>query len=182
MIYLVRHGQTDWNSEGKNQGQTDIELNPEGIIQAEILKKELKDIDFDIVFSSPLKRALKTAQIIHQGSIITDNRLMERCNGELEGKYKEYQVVDFTDPKETRFNIEALPIFRKRIVDFWDDVLKNHGDKNVLVVTHAGVGIYSQCYFKGEPQNGDYKQYVMKNCDIIKIDTSRIVSCCRTGK
>ena len=174
MIYLVRHGQTDWNTIGKYQGQTDIELNPEGIVQAENLRKNLKDIDFDIVISSPLKRAYKTAQIIHPGYIITDNRLMERSNGELEGKIKGHHVVDFTDPNETKFNIETLPVFRRRIIDFWDDVLKNNSKINVLVVTHAGVGIYSQCYFNGEPQNGDYNKYIMKNCDIIKFDTNKM--------
>ena len=182
MIYIVRHGQTDWNTEGKYQGQTDIELNLEGVIQAEILRKELKDIDFDIVFSSPLKRAYKTAQIIYQGNIITDNRLMERFNGDLEGKYKKHHIVDFNDPNETRFNIEPITAFRKRIVDFWDYVIKNHSIKNVLIVTHGGVGIYSQCYFKGEPQNNDYNQYMMKNCDIIQIETTTNGSYCKNRR
>ena len=182
MIYIVRHGQTNWNTEGKYQGQTDIELNIEGVIQAEILCKELKDIDFDIVYSSPLKRAYQTAQIIYQGSIVTDTRLMERFNGKLEGKYKKLYIVDFNDPSETRFNIESLAAFRKRIVSFWDDLIKTHGNRNVLVVTHGGVGIYSQCYFKGEPQNNDYNQYMMKNCDIIQIETSTNGSCCKTKR
>lgn len=170
MIYLVRHGQTDWNLEGKYQGQTDIELNQAGIKQAEKLMDELKDISFDVVFSSPLKRAYKTATIIHHGVVVADERLMERCNGELEGKKKNNEVVDFTDPNETRFGIESLTLFRKRISEFWDEILKKYCGKNILVVTHAGVGIYTQCYFKGEPENSDYSQYIIKNGNVLQFE------------
>ena len=68
MIYIVRHGQTDWNVEGRNQGRTDIELNETGIKQAEEIAKKLEGKKFDMVFSSPLKRAYKTAQIISNKS------------------------------------------------------------------------------------------------------------------
>jgi broad specificity phosphatase PhoE len=82
MIYLVRHGQTDWNVEGRNQGHTDIELNQMGIEQATQLAEQLRNIRFDNVFSSPLKRAMKTAEIIHSGGeVVYDVRIIERCNG-----------------------------------------------------------------------------------------------------
>ena len=41
-------------------------------------------------------------------------------------------------------------------------------DENILIVTHAGVGIYARCYFEGEPNNNDYSKYKIKNCEIIK--------------
>jgi len=176
MIYLVRHGQTDWNKLGIYQGHTDIELNDIGISQAKEIKQKLKDIKFDFIFASPLKRAYKTAQIIHSGDIIIDQRLIERYNGKLEGKHKNEIVVDFTNPKEQKFDIEPLLSFRKRIYDFWDCILKEYRNKNILVVTHSGVGIYTQCYFKGEPQDNDYTRYMIKNCDVLKIETKGIYS------
>ncbi|MCP4354879.1 MAG: histidine phosphatase family protein [Proteobacteria bacterium] len=168
----MRHGKTDWNLKGIYQGQTDIELNETGIKQAEELLSQLKGLKFDVVISSPLKRAYKTAQIISNGSIIADNRLMERSNGKLEGRQKGIDDIDFTDPKETRYDIEQLTMFRKRISDFWDDILEEYRGKNVLVVAHAGVGIYTQCYFKGEPEEGNYKKYKVKNCEVLKLSNS----------
>ena len=123
MIYIVRHGQTDWNVEGIYQGRIDIPLNKTGIEQAKKTKEELKGIKFDKVFSSPLKRAIETAQIICNNPIIKDDRIIERCNG-----------------------------------------------KDILVVTHAGVSIYAKCYFEGEPKDGNYLAYKLKNCKVLKYD------------
>ena len=172
MIYIVRHGQTDWNVEGRNQGRTDIELNETGIKQAEETAKKLEGKKFDMVFSSPLKRAYKTAQIISNNHIIPDVRLIERCNGELEGKLKsEYKgLVNFADPNEIRYGVEPLPIFRKRITEFFDYILKNYPGKEILVVTHAGISIYAKCYFEGEPKDGDYSKYKLKNCEILQYE------------
>ena len=169
MIYIVRHGQTDWNLEGRYQGRIDIELNSKGIEQAETIREELKDIKFDKVFSSPLKRAYKTAQIITNNPITTDERIIERCNGKLEGKLKTETVdaVDFTDPNESRLGIETLPDFRKRISDFLDLITTEYKNQNVLIVTHAGVSIYMKCYFEGEPEDGNYSKYKLKNCEVL---------------
>lgn len=169
MICIVRHGQTDWNKIGRIQGHTDIELNEIGEKQALIVKEKLKDIKFDKVFSSPLKRAVKTAQLICDEDIILDPRLKERYNGELEGKIKsEIKVFpDFNDPEETSCGIESLNNFRNRIKDFIEEVLAKYKDKNILVVTHAGVCIYVRCYFEGEPQDNHYENYKLKNCEVL---------------
>ncbi len=56
-VYLVRHGETEWNRQCRLQGQSDTELNDIGIELAEITATELKDVRFDAIYSSPLKRA-----------------------------------------------------------------------------------------------------------------------------
>lgn len=169
MIYIVRHGQTDWNKIGKIQGHIDIELNKQGEEQALIVKEKLQNIRFDKVFSSPLKRAFKTAQLIYGGEIVLDDRLKERYNGELEGKIKnDIEVLpDFNDPNETMYNIEPLNNFKRRIKLFVEEILENYKNKDVLVVTHAGVGLYIRCLFEGEPKDGNFENYKLKNCDVL---------------
>lgn len=172
MIYVVRHGQTDWNVEGRYQGRQDIKLNSKGIEQAKKTKEKLKNVKFDKVFSSPLKRALQTAEIICNKEITIDERLIERCNGELEGKLKTEitQEIDFNDPYNNKMRIESIVDFRKRIKDFLDDITENYKEKNVLVVTHAGVSIYIRCYFEGEPKDGNYNNYKLKNCEYLEYE------------
>lgn len=123
MIYIVRHGQTDYNLEGRYAGRIDVELNEKGIEQANIIKEELKNINFDMVFSSPLKRAFTTASIITNNEITVDKRIIERSNGKLEGKLKTEinDDIDFNDPNLTKYNIENINDFRNRIYNFFDE-------------------------------------------------------------
>ena len=69
MLYIMRHGKTDWNAKHKLQGRTDIPLNEEGIQMAEQAKEKYKDVNFDICYCSPLVRAKQTAEIILEGRI-----------------------------------------------------------------------------------------------------------------
>lgn len=88
-IYLMRHGETKWNKRSKLQGQVDIPLAPKGIEQAEMTSEGMKDIPFDHIFSSPLKRAYKTAQVVRRDrpiEIVRDDRLKEMSFGTSEGK------------------------------------------------------------------------------------------------
>lgn len=172
MLYIVRHGKTDSNENGRYGGRIDVKLNEEGIRQAEEVALKLKDIKFDKVFSSPLSRAYKTAEIIckEKYDIIKDERIIERSNGKLEGKLKSEikEKIDFNDPNEKRYDIECITDFRSRIYNFFDEITKKYHDKNILVVTHAGVGIYTRCYFEGEPKDKDYIKYKLKNCEVLK--------------
>ena len=168
-LYIVRHGQTDYNVNGRFAGRLDVPLNDVGINEAYEVKNKLSGIKFDKVYSSPLSRALMTAEIITDDDIIIDDRIIERSNGELEGKLKSEidELPDFNDPNEKRFNIESITDFRNRIRNFLDDIT-SLDDENVLVVTHAGVGIYMRCYFEGEPVDNNYYLYKIKNCEIIE--------------
>lgn len=170
MIYIVRHGQTDWDVEGRYQGRLDIELNAKGVEQAERIKEKLNEVRFDKVFSSPLKRAYNTAQIITSNDIVVDNRIIERCNGELEGKLKsDVKVnIDFNYPDENRMEIENIVNFRERIKSFFEEISEKYKGKNVLVVTHAGISIYARCFFEGEPEDGDYSKLKLKNCEVLE--------------
>lgn len=88
MIYVVRHGETDWNKLHKVMGRVDIPLNETGKSQAKITSEKLKEYKIDLIISSPLKRACETAKIINETKnleIIYDDRLLERDFGEFEG-------------------------------------------------------------------------------------------------
>ena len=87
-IYLVRHGETDWNQAGLLQGQTDIALNAQGLEQAREAAERLKEVPFEIAFCSPLIRAKRTAETIigdRKITLTTDERLRELNFGPWEG-------------------------------------------------------------------------------------------------
>ncbi len=166
MIYIVRHGQTDWNLLTKRQGHTNIPLNAEGIKQANMLKEKLKDVSFDVVFSSPLDRAIKTAEIVTDKDIIIDNRLIERNNGKFEGLTREQinnlKIQD--DYSDEKYGLESLDHLQERANSFLKDVLQKYANKNILIVTHGGLIINLRCYLDGIPD--DISSYALSNCDI----------------
>src|SRR5262245_16165254 len=87
-FYFLRHGQTDWNAEGRFQGHADIPLNARGILQAEEACRVLKECSVDLIVCSPLVRALKTAAIVGEQlrkPLFVDSELKERSFGSLEG-------------------------------------------------------------------------------------------------
>ena len=100
-IYLMRHGKTEWNKIGKFQGQVDTPLAKEGILQAQKTAEGMKESPFDCIFSSPLKRAYMTAQIIRGDRdipLIRDNRLKEMSFGIYEGR----RLAGFNKPGRVR--------------------------------------------------------------------------------
>ena len=168
-LYLIRHGETDWNVQGKTQGRADIELNEVGIKQAKQTKEELKNIDIDLIICSPLKRAKKTAEIINEGRnipIIFDDQIIERNFGEFEGeKIKFDEFWDYNaHPRYQR--AETIQEIISRISNFLDKIKEEYKDKNVLLVTHGGVSIAINCYFKGIPEDGKLINYCLHNCEV----------------
>jgi broad specificity phosphatase PhoE/GNAT superfamily N-acetyltransferase len=97
-FWLVRHGQTDWNVEGRYQGQSDIPLNPTGLEQARRLAQSLNGLSFDAIYSSDLARAHQTALEIARvvgKPVYVDRRLREICQGEWEGQKLEEIKANF---------------------------------------------------------------------------------------
>ncbi len=87
-LYIIRHGETSWNAEGRLQGQTDIPLNENGIRLAKITGEALKEVPFDLAISSPLKRARQTAELVLAGRqvpVLEDARIEELSFGSWEG-------------------------------------------------------------------------------------------------
>jgi len=145
-VVIVRHGQTVQNRLGLIQGRTDTDISPEGSAQAERLAIELRETDFDTVYSSPLRRALQTAQIIVEGRnlpINIDPRLTEIDQGdwtlkkgsELYKSLERYKTWATDPTKAHPPNGESIDDVSNRVKSF----LENIQGENILVVAHAGV-------------------------------------------
>lgn len=149
-LYIIRHGETEWNKEKRLQGRSDIELNDYGIELAEITAEALKDVKFDMIYSSPLKRAYKTAEIIRRDrnvEILTDDRLKEMCFGEYEGKITGTLPDEFwkffDDPVNFRpaNGGESYEDVVKRASSFIDEIVVPASEKyeRMLIVAHGAL-------------------------------------------
>ena len=173
-LYYVRHGQTNWNAEYKLQGRNDIPLNEQGIKQAQKTKELFKEIHIDKIFCSPLIRAQQTAKEINKITkceIVTENRLEERCFGELEGmdmKLNHGYLWSFEKPLCP--GAESMPDFFKRVQSFLEEKKEDIKNKNYLIVAHGGVYLPIHEYFKGLDRNQDLMKIVPKNCTVTKFD------------
>ena len=153
ICYAVRHGETDWNKEQLLQGWHDIPLNESGLKQAEETRDKLRDVPFAAIYSSPLLRAKKTAEIIaapHGIPVITDDRLRERHFGKWEGaKWGTFRWSDVWDfDANAECEGESVRTFLDRIFSFFDEISDRH-DGPVLIVSHGGTMRGIECYFSG---------------------------------
>ena len=173
MLYVIRHGKTDWNLKNKIQGRADIPLNDLGIQEANLTRELLNQTEFYQIISSPLIRAKKTAEIIsnYQIPVVTDSRIMERDFGEFEGLSKE----NFDGSSFWNYSLncqydraESVQQLLNRVYNFLDEYKEIYEKKDVLVVTHAGVIPAICCYFKGIPKSNNLFCYHFKTCEIIK--------------
>ena len=130
-IYVLRHGQTVLNVQGKFQGRIDTELTEVGINQVKKSEAELKKISFDKVFVSPLKRAIDTAKIVTNKELTIDNRLIERSFGALEGNDG---IPDYEDRIE-EFGIEPLEDIKKNL--YSNDLFNIAGDYEISNRTYT---------------------------------------------
>lgn len=176
-ILFIRHGQTDWNVQKKVQGKADIELNENGIEQAKSTSEKLKNEKIDIIISSPLKRAKKTAEIINQTlkcPIIYEDGIAERDFGEFEGKKRiDFDFEGFWSYKKNlKYDrAENIRDFFDRIYTTLDEIVEKYEGKNILIVSHGGVSIPIRCYFNGIPdQETLISPSGLHNCEVIKFN------------
>ncbi len=149
-LFLVRHGETDFNREKRIAGQLDIPLNELGRAPAQATAELLKDELIAAVYASDLARAAETAQIIaekHKLSVILSKELRERSYGHWEGKFaeeieslfpEEYEQLrqaplDFAPPGG-----ESRKALFERVTQKLNEILAAHADESVVIVSHGG--------------------------------------------
>ena len=142
-VYIMRHGQTVWNSIGKIQGWSKNRLSQLGKEQVKATSEQLKNEKIDVIFSSPLMRTMQTANIMnqpHKVKIVKDNRLIEKKKSIFVGRFRntltdEEKNLRKENPKAC--GEETFEEIFARIKDFADELREGaYKDKIVLIVTH----------------------------------------------
>ena len=139
-IYLIRHGETDWNLQGKLQGREDIELNDTGRMQAGKSAIALKDTGVKVILTSPLIRAVETANIISEsleGSyVIIEEDLIERDFGVLSGMtYDRNKYFDSFGRKEE--SMESFDLLSKRLMNCVLKKAEKYKDQDIIMISHG---------------------------------------------
>ncbi len=160
-IYLVRHGQTAWNKEEIFRGRTDIPLDEMGLKQAEMAGQYFKGMRIDGIYSSPLSRALQTAQQIarfHRMEVQPLDGLMDMSFGNWEGHA--HQEIKEIDPETYRRwreephlarlpGGETLDHVRHRAMASLEEVIKRHPAETLVLVSHRVVNKVLLCGILG---------------------------------
>lgn len=180
ILYVIRHGETEWNRLKKLQGQKDIMLNDEGIRLAALTGQAMRDIPIDLAITSPLIRAKQTAQLVltnRSVPIITDERIKEMSFGEWEGEStRESKIL----PKEfiTDFHDNPLHCIKppkgesfadvvERTKAFYESLIRDGGYEkmNILISTH---GAASRCLLNNfyEDKEDIWRGCIPANCSV----------------
>ncbi len=179
-IFVVRHGETDFNKDGKYLGRIDESLNCSGITQAKELAVFLKDLNIEIIYCSPLKRAIETANFIKSQlncGIIVDESFIERSLGIYEGLTKneiKYKYPDLFNKNITRIFDNAPPegeIINQVIERVFNGLQKINDEKrysNILIVTHGFVAKAINKFFNEKITEEEFFNFNLKNAEIIK--------------
>ncbi len=185
-LYIIRHGETEWNVKRRFQGRSDIPLNEEGRRLARITAEALEDVPFSRIYTSPLKRAYETAMIIkgvRDIPVMTEPRIIEISFGEYEGLCcgkKDYNIPDpefmnFFDRPEAYKpprGAEGIEELKARTADFLAEIVHNkdmEGD-TILVSTHGAAlrGLLSN--INHVALRDFWKGGVHKNCAVTIVD------------
>ena len=148
-IFLLRHGETGWNREGRLQGRTDIPLNQNGRAQIRHSAEMLANLSpgIDLIFSSPLARALESAEIVadrleyNRADIIVEPLLTERCFGAGEGL--EAAARNQKYPDDIFPGMEPLEDLFKRAHAAFDQIIISSGNKQNILLTAHGAILYA---------------------------------------
>lgn len=165
MLYIMRHGKTDWNALHKLQGRTDIPLNAEGRLMASKAHEEYQSLNIDVCYCSPLIRAVETAQIVlkdREIPIIQDERLVEMSFGEYEGTENSLSIPDcpinviFEKPQEYLESVGGAETFAQlfaRTGSFLKEIVapQLQDGKDILIVGHGAMNASIICQVKGMP-------------------------------
>ena len=159
-IILVRHGETEWNIKEIFRGRIDIELNETGIKQAELLAEYLSQVEMEAIYSSPLKRALKTAEVIasyHNLDVEIAPGLIDFDYGEWQGlphqevknKYKELYAEWIKNPHRVKMpGGESLDDVRRRAIGVVDNIISQY-EGTIALVSHRVVNKVLICTLLG---------------------------------
>lgn len=142
IMYLVRHGETDWNQVRRIQGHSDIALNELGMRQAQKVAGRFQKETIHAVYSSDLSRARETAsQIARHGDFDISPRmtLRERCYGQWEGLTYEEIRARFENQDEAACGIETFEDMQRRAVSALTELAVNHPNEAIVVVSHGGL-------------------------------------------
>ncbi len=176
-LYILRHGETDWNVAGKLQGRIDIPLNENGRKVAIETRKKLKAIPFAAAYTSPLGRARETAQLILQDrdvAIIEDERIIEVGFGIYEGQQRGHadeNIENFFRKPEIYCPMgdgEEIEAVFQREREFLEMLKQNkeYQDKNILIVTHGAALSGLLCVINGWEAADFWKGGLQKNCGV----------------
>ena len=182
MLLIVRHGETEWNAEGRIQGHTDIGLSEKGAEQAHSLGIRLAGINIDVAYTSDLKRSSETAKLALGGRDIVLNEtamLREYNKGAFEGLTLAEIKARFPDeyPRYLEKDLgyapkggESIRDVSARMAKIINEIKTNHLNETVLVVSHGGVLRAAMVSLLGMPIEGNWS-FVFGNCGLTMVDT-----------
>lgn len=182
-VILVRHGQTDWNKNGRIQGGLDIPLNENGKTEAIRIAKEISRLTIDVVYSSKLSRSSDTACEIAKYHGLSTRRLAE-LNELNQGLWQGLLVSEIKKRYKKQFNLwnsnplsvkppkgETIDEAYRRAAAAVRKIVNKHKDQNICIVSHEIINTLLKCYFKnldiGTIWDNLHKQ---ASWEIIKID------------
>jgi len=170
MVYVARHGQTQWNLEDKVCGRTDLPLTELGLSQAELLAERTKELKIDLIISSPMLRARQTAvptAALHKLPVLVDDRLIEQNYGIYEGVSR-FDEGFLSNKRHFAYRYpggESMMDVAHRVYGLLEEIKEKYAGKNILLVCHGGVCRVIRTYFE-DMTNDEYFHYSEENAAI----------------